>query len=72
MRLPLLEQFLKANNDHIQYKIFGVSAQGGDLIVNKGSLLTKINPTDRIIVKDEKEVSNDLSSPILWLLGDLE
>lgn len=68
-RLPLLHQFLKANNN-ISYKVFGVSAQGGDIEKNKKALLKITNPIERIIVKDENIVGSDLSSPLTWVFGD--
>lgn len=71
LRLPLLNQFLIANDDIIQFKTFGISAQGGDINSKKEDLLKKLNPTERIIVKNnEATTSHDLSSPVVWVLSE--
>lgn len=70
-QLPLLHQYLKANNENLKVKYFGVSSQGGtyddeDL---KNALLTK-EPLDRIMVTDGIQSSNDILKPILWITNE--
>ncbi len=67
-RLPLLDQFLKANPDIFERRIYGVSAQGGDLKDAHG-LLDKDVPSQRIvIVGDNCHNQNDLTEPVKWLM----
>ncbi len=72
--MPLLHQYLKCSGDYIQYKIYGVSALGGDL--NSPSENDRIKaldvPSERIKVvqggcSDTSEFDNDLTAPIQWL-----
>ena len=46
-RLPLLSQFLRANQNYFASEIFGVSAQGGDLISDRDDLLKNATPSTR-------------------------
>ena len=67
--LPLLNQFLESNRDLLEFKIFGISAQGGDYDGDKDKLQEEIHPSKRIIVQKETgEISSDISLPIKWLL----
>lgn len=68
--LPLLHQFLEANDDWLEYSVFGVSAQGGDITVakEKASLLERDDAVDRIKVRIGNESNNDITKPIAWLL----
>ncbi len=66
-RLPLLYQFLASNSDKFPSKIYGVSAQGGDLSKNKAELLSRNPPSERVQVIDGGAVSHDLTVPIKWL-----
>lgn len=68
--MPLLHQYLSCKFDFDIVKIFGVSAQGGDISTPEGvdSLLEKNNPSERIkIISDEGEHS-DLTKILSWLL----
>ena len=66
--LPLLHQFLKNNHDWIQFKVFGVSAQGGDYADQQEvSNLRSIAPEDRVRVVEEAKTTNDLTAPMSWL-----
>lgn len=71
-RLPLLDQFLKANDDRFLYRVYGLSAQGGPLDTEQ-QRQTLAQDTDlaanRIQVKFGSEQSNDITLPIKWLLG---
>lgn len=67
-RVPLLDQFLRANPDSFEYDVFGVSAQGGEL--NQADKLRKNHlPSDRIIVIHGTIRSHDITVPLRWALG---
>ena len=69
--LPLLQQFLEANDDLLEHAVFGVSAQGGDIIVAsaKQSLLELDDALKRIRVRQDQDTGQDITKPIAWLLG---
>jgi len=65
---PLLSQFLEANFLFSKIKVLGISAQGGDLDT-EGEKLSEVDlPTNRIKITDHKEVYNDITLPLKWLL----
>jgi hypothetical protein len=66
-RAPLLSQFLDANNVMIDYAVFGVSAQGGDL-KQADALREYIRPSERIEVVTDGTTSNDITQPLRWAL----
>jgi hypothetical protein len=68
--IPLLYQYLVSNDDLIQFKVFGVSAQGGDIEDDdsKRRLLNITDAIERVSVTDGASRSNNLISPISWLL----
>jgi GTPase SAR1 family protein len=68
-RAPLFDQYLRANPTSFLMRPYGVSAQGGDLAVDREVLLDADEPTDPLLVVDEAETSNDLTRPIRWLMG---
>ena len=67
-RLPLLDQYLLSNSDIVPSTFFGISAQGGDLLNDKTTLLNNIRPADRIIVKDKTNNDSEMTAPIKWLM----
>ena len=69
--LPLLKQFLEANDDLLGHAVFGVSAQGGDITVasEKKSLLELDDAWKRIKVRQDQDTGQDITKPIAWLLG---
>lgn len=69
--LPLLYQYLQCGCQYSNFKIFGVSAQGGDLTEpdELKRLQEQDNPVDRILVVDGHSKSHDLTSPIAWLIN---
>lgn len=69
--LPLLQQFLEANDDLLEHAVFGVSAQGGDITVasEKQSLLELDDALKRIKVRQDQDTGQDITKPIAWLLG---
>ena len=74
--LPLLNQYVIANNDKIKIKCWGVSAQGGSLKSNEQrlELATKsISIEDRIIVADnEGNRSKDLTRLFVINQGEMK
>lgn len=67
---PLLAQFLKASFSSGLIDIFGISAQGGDLVRDADHLLGCDRPSDRVRVRHQNDVHQDITRPILSLLGD--
>jgi hypothetical protein len=69
--LPLLQQFLKGNDDLFEHSVFGVSAQGGNIAVEaeKQTLLELDDALKRIKVRHQQHTDQDISKPIAWLLG---
>jgi hypothetical protein len=69
--LPLLQQFLEANDDLLEHVIFGVSAQGGDITdaSEKQSLLELDDALKRIKVRQDEDTGQDITKPIAWLLA---
>jgi energy-coupling factor transporter ATP-binding protein EcfA2 len=69
--LPLLQQFLEANDDLIEHAVFGVSAQGGDITdtSQKQSLLDLDDALKRIKVRQDQNTGHDITKPLAWLLG---
>jgi hypothetical protein len=69
-RLPLLFQFLVANADRRPFRIFGVSALGGDLEKDLAQLQNESVPARRIKVVDSGlQPHKDLTAPIRFLLA---
>lgn len=81
--VPLLHQFLTANNSIFTYETFGISAQGGKYA--EGSFLSteakskaldvqeqlqsKLKQSERIRVQYKDEISHDITIPINWLIN---
>ena len=69
IHVPLLYQYLKANDKLFEVKFFGISSQGGSYELDK-SKLQQMEPLDRIKVTDGLSNSNNILSPILWLTDE--
>lgn len=67
-RMPLLRQFLDANNDILDHAVFGISAQGGAIPDHKSRLL-QIDSLKRISVFHDGGNDHDITTPLAWLLG---
>jgi hypothetical protein len=75
-RLPMLYQFLLANPEIFQLRIFGLSAQGGDPLKESEKLQEMDNPAERIKIVynnpshdgEELTKSHDITEPIRWLM----
>ncbi len=67
-RLPLLDQFLKANPEIFERRIYGVSAQGGDL-KDASELIEKHISSQRVVIVGCNCNQNDLTEPVKWLMS---
>jgi hypothetical protein len=69
--LPLLYQYLQYGCHYHSFKVFGISAQGGDLtqLDDLKRLQAQNNPVDRILVDDGNTKTHDLTKPIAWLIN---
>lgn len=67
-RLPLLSQYLAANGESLQLRIFGISALGGRLHSDRDRLLQFTIPSDRVEVICDAHSSADITWPVRWLL----
>lgn len=67
-RMPLLRQFLDANDDIIDHVVFGISAQGGAIPDDKSKLLG-LDSLKRIKVCHDSENDHDITKPLAWLRG---
>lgn len=68
--LPLLHQFLRSNAAFFETRVYGVSAQGGDVKGDQRADLLKLLPSERIECVGDGVVPHDLTAPLLWLSED--
>lgn len=66
--VPLLNQYLNANEDTVRFAVFGVSAQGGDYgrPEIQHTLIEEEEPTQRVIVQEKATQHHNLMAPIEW------
>jgi len=68
--LPLLSQFLLSASRRLESRVYGVSAQGGELLKDGDRLKAVIKASERIqVVHDNSSVSHDITAPIRWALN---
>lgn len=69
--LPLLHQYLGANPEWFEARIYGVSAQGGDYEApaDRAKLTENLLHAERVIINGPDCESHDLTAPIHWLLS---
>lgn len=66
--MPFLHQFLNNNQDSFDFRVFGVSAQGGSLTSEVTRLhLAKQTPSKRIQCIEPSIDQHDLTAPLMWL-----
>lgn len=65
---PMLEQFLAANSDLWDPRIYGISAQGGKLPDKKEQLERVKRPSERVRVVGHEASPHDLTAPLRWLM----
>lgn len=68
--LPFLYQFLANNVDSFDVRVYGVSAQGGDVTGNQRSTLLRQAPSLRCECVGPDADQHDLTAPVVWLAGD--
>lgn len=66
--LPLLAQYLEMNTEVFPSRIYGVSAQGGDLARDRARLLDEPSPWKRVMIVGPDCDAHDLTAPLRWLL----
>lgn len=77
-QLPMLDQFIRHSPNSWAWRIYGVSAQGGDYdpperkAMSEGvkRLVQSISPSTRIQLFHAGSVSHDLTDPLAWLMGN--
>lgn len=68
-RTSYLHQYLKSNFELFRFRVYGVSAQGGDLKNDREHLLSFQCASDRIVIEGPDSRPHDLSEPVRWCLG---
>ena len=66
-RVPLLHQFLTANDDRIVHRVYGISAQGGPLTA-ADTLREEHVAARRIRVVGHEGAGNNITAPVKWLM----
>ncbi len=67
--LPFLDQFLTANGETFEHRIYGVSAQGGDLKEDISMLTKFVQHTQRIEVVGQDVPDHDLTGIVKWVMS---
>jgi hypothetical protein len=68
-RTSYLAQYLKSNFEEFDVRVYGVSAQGGDLKVDRVLLMNVSRASDRILIDGPECRPHDISEPVRWCLG---
>jgi hypothetical protein len=68
-RTSYLDQYLKSNFEQFVVRVYGVSAQGGDLKVDRERLQSFGRAADRILIEGPDCSPHDISEPVRWCLG---
>jgi hypothetical protein len=70
-KLPLFSQFLQSNQATLPFKVFGISAQGGEYKDgNNFELQSKMYPSERLIVQSGDTINHDITKPLKWLFDE--
>ncbi len=68
--LPFLHQFLNANPESFLSRVYGVSAQGGDVTGERRAELLRRTPSERIVCIGPATDAHDITTPLVWLSED--
>ena len=68
-RMPYLDQYLKSHFEMLTVRVYGVSAQGGDLTSDVVRLSSISPASNRIIVRGVDCTPHDITEPVRWALG---
>lgn len=69
--IPLLDQFLQARRKHLPFRVYGLSALGGDIDneEQRAHMQNHNQPSERITIVGEDCIPHDITAPIKWLMG---
>lgn len=67
-RMPLLDQYMKANSEQFPSRVYGISAQGAPLEGDVAALQQRERQSERIIVVGEGCSPHDITAPVKWLM----
>ncbi|MEX3174060.1 hypothetical protein AB4M04_18490 [Serratia quinivorans] len=68
--MPLVAQFLRANQAYFEYQIYGVSAQGVSLEDDQAiNDVAQRAPSHRIQIVGQESEGHDLTEPLVWLMS---
>jgi hypothetical protein len=67
-RLPYLDQYLRSNFEQFTARVYGVSAQGGDLEADRERLREFEQASERILIEGPDCTPHDITEPIRWAL----
>lgn len=68
-RLPYLAQYISSNPECFENRVYGVSAQGGDLKADLGRLQDCRNASERVLIAGPDCQPHDITEPIRWALS---
>lgn len=68
-RLPLLDQYLRGNPELFITRLYGVSAQGGNLQQGVDFLREQHRHSERITIVGTDCLQHDLTAPVRWLMS---
>jgi 3',5'-cyclic AMP phosphodiesterase CpdA len=68
--MPLVDQFLRTNDESFAVQIYGVSAQGVSLDNTEAiGRAAKLPPSRRISIIGPSESGHDITEPLAWLIS---
>ncbi len=68
--MPLVSQFLKANQAYFESQIYGISAQGVSLTDEQAiNDIAQRSPSHRIQIVGQVSEEHDLTEPLVWLMS---
>jgi hypothetical protein len=68
-RMSYLDQYLRSNFELFIVRVYGVSAQGGDLKKDRDALQNHARTSERILIDGPDCSAHDISEPVRWCLG---
>jgi hypothetical protein len=68
--MPLLHQFISNNRETFELRVYGVSAQGGDVTGDQRDALVRQTPSRRIHCVGPGARAHDLTAPLVWVNGE--
>jgi Double-GTPase 1 len=68
-RMSYLDQYLRSNFELFAVRVYGVSAQGGDLQKDREALQNHARASERLVIDGPDCAPHDISEPVRWCLG---